>query len=171
MSDESTLGWNDLLALAAEVKSKAGPGTGHWVAAGSTTNSVNERVMRALRENGGTIPGELGSIPCLILTTVGAKSGEPRSVPLFCQTVDRRLVIIGSMGGAPRNPPWYYNLLKNPVVGVEKDGKTFQARATVLEGAERDHFFGKFAAAYPIFAEYQAGVTRVIPIVELVPIA
>ncbi|MBX9605185.1 MAG: nitroreductase family deazaflavin-dependent oxidoreductase [Gammaproteobacteria bacterium] len=171
MKEEPGLGWNDLLALAAEVKSESGPGTTTWVPEGSTTAQVNERVMEALRENGGTIPGELGSIPCLILTTTGAKSGQLRSVPLFCQTVDGRLVIIGSMGGAPRNPPWYYNLLKDPKVSVEKDGKTFQAKAQVLTGAERDYFFRKFAEAYPIFAEYQAGTTRVIPIVELRPIS
>lgn len=160
--------WTDLLALAAEVKADAGPGTKGWKADGSTTSQVNERVMRALRENAGTIPGELGAIPCLILTTTGARSGAPRSVPLFCQTLDGRLVLIGSMGGAPRNPPWYYNLVKNPAVTVEKDGETFNARAKVLEGAERDYFFNSFAAAYPIFAEYQAAVSRVIPIVELI---
>ena len=170
MNEEQTLGWNDLLALAEEVKSETGPGTPSWVAAGSTTADVNERVMKALRENAGTIPGDLGSIPCLILATIGAKSGQPRPVPLFCHTVDGRLVIIGSMGGAPRNPPWYYNLLKEPVVGVEKDGNTYQARAQVLAGAERDYFFSKFAEAYPIFAEYQAGISRIIPIVELRPI-
>ncbi len=170
MSEEQTVGWNDLLALADEVKSENGPGTANWVAAGSTTTDVNERVMKALRKNAGTIPGELGAIPCLILTTVGAKSGQTRSVPLFCKTVDGRLVIIGSMGGAPRNPPWYYNLLKNPVVGVEKDGNTYQAKAHVLTGTERDYFFSKFAEAYPIFAGYQASVSRIIPIVELRPV-
>lgn len=167
MSADRNLDWTDLLALAEEVKAEQGPGSRHWTAAGSTTLQVNEKVMRALRENAGTIPGELGAIPCLILTTIGAKSGQPRAVPLFCLTIDGRLVIIGSMGGARRNPPWYYNLLKHPAVTVEKDGRRYAARAEVLEGADRDYCFGKFAQAYPIFAEYQAGVTRIIPLVEL----
>ena len=170
MSTERNLDWTDLLALADEVKADDGPGSSAWRPDGSTTQQVNERVTRALRENGGTIPGELGSIPCLILTTVGAKSGEPRTVPLFSHTVNGRLAIIGSMGGAPRNPPWYYNLVKNPLVTVEKDGMTYRAQAIVLEGTERDYFFGKFAETYPIFAEYQAAVSRVIPIIELKPI-
>ncbi len=167
MTTHRDLDWSDLLTLADEIKAEHGPGSAAWSGAGSQTEAINARVMQTLREHGGTIPGELGSIPCLILTTIGAKSGAPRSVPLFCQTVDGRLVIIGSMGGARRNPPWYHNLVKHPDVTVEKDGETFAARAVVLAGAERDYFFGKFAAAYPIFAEYQAGVARIIPIVEL----
>lgn len=167
MSTHRNLDWSDLLTLADEIKAEDGPGSAAWSGAGSKTAAINAKVMQALRDHGGTLPGELGSIPCLILTTVGAKSGVPRSVPLFCQTVDGRLVIIGSMGGARRNPPWFHNLVKNPNVTVEKDGETFGARAVVLAGAERDYFFGKFASAYPIFAEYQAGVARVIPIVEL----
>jgi deazaflavin-dependent oxidoreductase (nitroreductase family) len=170
MTTERNLDWTDLLALAAEIKSECGPGTKEWRPDGTTTQQVNERVMRAIRENGGTIPGELGAIPCLILTTIGAKSGEPRTVPLFSHTVDGRLAIIGSMGGAARNPPWYYNLIKNPNVTVEKGGITYPACGKILEGSERDYFFSKFAETYPIFAEYQAGVARVIPIIELKPV-
>lgn len=167
-STAKALGWDDLLTLAAEISAEQGPGTAGWRADGSQTTAINARVMQALRENGGTIPGELGSIPCLVLTTVGARSGLPRAVPLFCLGIDGRLVIIGSMGGAHRNPPWFHNLLKTPAVMVEKDGETFAARAVVLRGADRDHCFAQFCATYPIFAEYQAGTARVIPIVELV---
>ena len=169
MTAERPLAWTDLLALADEVKAESGPGSTTWAPDGSTTQQVNERVMRTLRENAGSIPGELGTIPCLILTTIGAKSGELRSVPLFSHTVDGRLAIIGSMGGAARNPPWYYNLVKNPAVTVEKGGKAYRALAKVLQGPERDYFFQQFAVTYPIFAEYQAGTSRVIPIVELKP--
>lgn len=163
-----TADWTDLLKLADEVKSDDGPGSKNWQSDGSDTQQINAKVMHILRENGGTIPGELSSVPCLILTTTGAKTGKKRSVPLFCLVVDHRLVIIGSMGGAKRNPPWFYNLVKSPEVSVEKDGETFRAQAVVIEGAERDYFFQQFCEAYPIFSEYQAGVNRIIPIVELI---
>jgi len=166
-SDGNELDWADLLKLADEVKSDDGPGSRNWRYDGSETQRVNASVMRALRENDGTIPGELSSIPCIILTTTGVRTGKQRSVPLFCQTIDGRLVIIASMGGAKRNPPWFYNLLKTPDVSVEKDGETFRARAIVARGKERDYFFQKFCDAYPIFSEYQAGIERFIPIVEL----
>ena len=168
MSHDKALGWEDLLTLAAEISAEHGPGSAGWRGEGSATQAINARVMAALRDHGGTIPGELGGIPCLVLTTIGAKSGLARAVPLFCLTVDERLVIIGSMGGAHRNPPWFHNLVKTPAVTVEKDGESFAARARVLKGAERDYFFGQFSATYPIFADYQAGTPRVIPIVELV---
>ncbi len=161
------LDWPDLLTMADEIKSDDGPGTGRWQFDGSATQNVNARVIRALRENGGTMPGPLGNIPCLILTTVGAKSGQSRAVPLFCLTVDGHLVIIGSMGGAKRNPPWFHNLLKNPSVSVEKDGEQFRATSIVTAGDERDYFFQKFCETYPIFSEYQAGINREIPIIEL----
>lgn len=160
--------WEDLLTLAAEVSADHGPGTTAWRAEGSRTQSINAKVMEALRAHGGTLPGELGRIPCLVLTTTGARTGLPRAVPLFCLMVDGRLVIIGSMGGAQRHPPWFHNLVRTPLVSVEKDGETFAARAIVLQGTERDYFFGKFCASYPIFLEYQAGTARIIPIVELV---
>lgn len=168
MSTRPAPDWHDLLTLAAEISADDGPGTPHWRGTGSQTTAINSRVMGALRANGGTLPGELGSVPCLILTTIGARSGVPRAVPLFCLSIDGRLMIIGSMGGAHRNPPWFHNLVKTPGVTVEKDGETFAARAVVITGAERDYFFAKFCATYPIFAEYQAGTARVIPIVELV---
>jgi len=167
MAGGEELDWTDLLTLAEEVKSDTGPGSENWKPDGSKTQQINAKIMNALRENAGSIPGELSSIPCLILTTTGARTGELRSVPLFCQTVDRRLVIIGSMGGARRNPPWYYNLVKNPEVAVEREGETYRASAVVTAGKERDYFFQKFCEAFPIFAEYQAGVSRIIPIVEL----
>ena len=161
------LQWTDLLKLADEVKSDDGPGTKNWKSIGSVTQAVNARFIRVLRENDGKVPGDLDGIPFLILTTTGAKSGEKRVVPLFSQTVDGRLIIIGSMGGADRNPPWFYNLVKNPEVAVEKDGEIFQANAVVTEGKERTYFFQKMCKAFPIFAEYQAGTNRIIPIVEL----
>lgn len=166
MSDRP-LDWTDLLTLADEIKASDGPGTRAWNAEASKTRAINDRVMSALRDHGGTLPGELGAIPCLILTTIGARSGTPRAVPLFCLTVDGQVFIIGSMGGAPRNPPWYFNLLKTPEVVVEKDGECWRAVATPLAGAARDRIFTVFADTYPIFAQYQAGVSRVIPIVEL----
>ena len=166
-NDSVELQWADLLKLADEMKSDAGPGSRAWRSTGSVAEQVNGMFLQVLRENNGKVPGDLNGIPFVILTTTGAKSGKRRAVPLFSQTVDGRLIIIGSMGGADRNPPWYYNLVKNPEVTVEKDGQIFQATAVVTEGEERAYFFQKMCGAFPIFSEYQAGTRRTIPIVEL----
>jgi deazaflavin-dependent oxidoreductase (nitroreductase family) len=123
--------------------------------------------MRALRENKGKVPGELEAIPGLIITTIGAKTGKKRAVPLAYQIVDGRLVIIASMGGANRNPPWFFNLVKNPEVLVEKDGETFKATAVVAQGKDRTYLYQKVAEVFPTFKKYQTRTTRVIPVVEL----
>ncbi len=167
MAEETQLGWADINRAPAELISENGPGSKAWKAEGSETSRVNERFIRALRENNGKVPGELEDIPALIITATGAKTGKKRTVPLVCQIVDGRLLIIASMGGAKRNPPWFYNLVKNPEVLVEKDGESFLANAIVTEGDDRNYLFQKICELLPPFAEYQARTDRVIPVVEL----
>jgi deazaflavin-dependent oxidoreductase (nitroreductase family) len=150
-----------------EVLDPNGPGSPGWQAAGSHTQRMNNELMRALRENGGKVPGELEDIPMLIITTTGAKSAQRRAVPLAYLVIDERLVIIASMGGAAKHPPWYHNLVANPDVTVEKDGATFAAVAHVTEGADRDRLFQTICANFAVFAEYQARTERVIPVIEL----
>ena len=92
-NDKIELGWTDLLKMGDEVKSDNGPGSKDWNSDNSTTKRFNELYMRALRDNKGKVPGELEVIPSLIITTIGAKTGEKRAVPLAYQIVDGRLVI------------------------------------------------------------------------------
>lgn len=104
----------------------------------------------------------------LIVTTTGAKSGEPRPVPLAYQVVEGRVLVIASMGGAKRNPPWFHNLRANPTVVVERDGETYSATAVITEGADRTHLFEQICANFPVFADYQKRTERTIPVIELV---
>ncbi len=166
-SENVELKWADLLKMSDEVKSNDGPGTKNWDADGSETKRVNELFMRALRDNNGKVPGELEALPGLIVTTIGAKSGEKRAVPLAYQIIDGRLVVVASMAGADRNPPWFHNLVKNPDVLVEMNGESFRATAVVTQGADRSHLYQKVAEVLPAFKEYQMRTTRVIPVVEL----
>lgn len=158
----------DINQLALEISAADGPGSASWDEQNTHTQRVNEAVMAGLRDNKGKIPGELAGVPALILTTTGAKSGKKRAVPLACQEIDGRLIIIASMGGAPRNPPWYHNLIKNPEVQIEKDGEVFSAHAVATEGEDRDKLFQTVCANLPVFATYQARTERVIPVVELI---
>ena len=89
-------------------------------------------------------------------------------MPLAYHEVGGRLLIIASMGGAKRNPPWFHNLVANPEVLVEKDGESFSAIAIVTSGEDRDVLYESVCAALPPFAEYQARTERVIPVVELI---
>jgi deazaflavin-dependent oxidoreductase (nitroreductase family) len=120
------------------------------------------------RANGGQVTsGPFAGRPVLLLTTTGAKSGQPRLAPLVYSRDGDHYVIVASKGGAPTHPAWYQNLLAHPTVTVEVGEGTFEARARVTEGAERDRLFAQRAADSPNFAEYQRRTTRVIPVVVL----
>ena len=127
-------------------------------------NDYNQAVIEKFRANGGEVGGPNR---LLLLTTIGAKSGQPRITPVAYSTDGAHLVIIASKGGAPTNPDWYYNLLANPLVTVELGTEQFQARATVAEGQERERLYAQHAALMPGFAEYQRKTTRQIPVVLL----
>jgi F420H(2)-dependent quinone reductase len=66
--------------------------------------------------------------------------------------------------GAPTHPDWYHNLVAYPDVSVEVGTESFEARATVVEGGERDELYAKRVAVMPTFAEYQAMTTHTIPV-------
>jgi deazaflavin-dependent oxidoreductase (nitroreductase family) len=125
-------------------------------------------LIRDFRASGGQVTsGPFAGRSVLLLTTTGARSGQPRLAPLVYSREGKHYVVVASKGGAPSHPAWYHNLVANPVVTVEVDGETFQARARWTEGAERDRLFAQHAALNPNFAEYQRRTTRVIPVVVL----
>jgi deazaflavin-dependent oxidoreductase (nitroreductase family) len=103
----------------------------------------------------------------LLLTTTGAKTGEPRIAPLVYTRDGDRYVIVASKGGAPAHPAWYANLVAEPVVTVEVGRETFPARAEVTEGAERDRLFAAHAVEFSYFTGYQEKTNRIIPVVLL----
>ena len=111
--------------------------------------------------------GDFEHTPLLLLHTRGARTGQERIHPLAYLGDGARRYVFASRGGSPRNPGWYYNLLANPDVVVELGGETFDARATVLEGAERERIFAEQAARTPVFADYARNAGRVIPVVAL----
>jgi deazaflavin-dependent oxidoreductase (nitroreductase family) len=106
----------------------------------------------------------------LLLTTNGAKSGEPRVAPLSVRRIDGKLVIIAGYGGADIDPAWVHNLRANPRAHVEIGTDSFDVIARELGVAEREEIIPKINATTSAFAEYQAKVSRVIPIFELQPV-
>ena len=125
------------------------------------TSTVSARTVVECRDSDGTLSFRDHCPPN------EAKTGEKRSVPLAYQVIDGRLVIIASMGGSHRNPPWFHNLVKNPKVMVEKDGESFMTSAVVTEGEDRNYLYQKVCEVLPAFNDYQARTSRVIPVVEL----
>lgn len=127
----------------------------------------NLKIIEEFRANGGETSGPFKGRPLLLLTTTGAKSGESRTTPLVYTRDGDRVVIIASMGGAPKHPAWYLNLRANPDATIEIGAEKFAARASIAEGAERDRLYAAQAEMMPAFAEYQQKTTRQIPVVVL----
>ncbi len=127
----------------------------------------NKKVIEEFRANQGKVGGQFAGVTLLLLTTKGAKSGLSRTNPLAYLRDGDRYVIIASFAGAPTNPPWYYNLLANPKVGVEAGAESFDARAEVVKEPERSTLYQRMAAAMPVFSEYQRKTKRSIPVIAL----
>jgi deazaflavin-dependent oxidoreductase (nitroreductase family) len=111
--------------------------------------------------------GGSGIRPTLLLTTLGARSGEPRAVPLLYQPCGEGYVVVGSRGGSNRHPAWYLNLLTHPDCSAQVGRLHCPLRARVLTGAERERYWSLMTHCWPAYLDYQKRTTRQIPVVIL----
>ena len=112
------------------------------------------------------------TVPSLMLTTTGRKSGEKFMFPLFYGQDGDSYFVIASKGGAPQHPKWYLNLLAHPEVEVQVGTRHIKARARTAAGEERARLWEKSLEFWPPYADYQKkAVDREIPVVVLDPIA
>lgn len=130
-------------------------------------SDFNQQLIEEYRATDGKVTGVFAGRPLMLLTTTGAKSGQPRTAPLVYTTDGDDLVVIASKGGAPTNPAWYHNLRAQPLVTIELGADRFQAQARVTEGQERERLYANQAEQMPAFADYQRNATREIPVVVL----
>jgi len=132
-------------------------------------HAFNNALIGEYRAKNGEISGVFAGQPLLLLTTTGAKSGQPRTVPLVYSTDRERMIVVAANWGAPNHPDWFNNLVANPYVTVELGGNVYGARATIAAGEERDRLFAQHTTLLPAFADYQRNTTRRIPVVTLEP--
>ena len=110
-------------------------------------------------------------LPCIIVTHVGNKTGGIRKIPLMRVKVDNSYVLIGSMGGQPKNPVWVYNLRANPDVQIRDRHEVTQMKVReVSKESERKSLWEASVEAYPPYEEYQAKTDRVIPVFIAEPV-
>jgi deazaflavin-dependent oxidoreductase (nitroreductase family) len=126
---------------------------------------INRSVIEQFRA-GGDIEG-MQRERLVLLTTIGARTGQRRTTPMMHHRDGDRLLVIASNVGAPSHPDWYLNLVANPRVTVEVGDDTYEALATPLAGAERDEVWAMIKETYPFFADHEAKTTRTIPVVAL----
>lgn len=125
-------------------------------------------LIEDMRTHGGkATSGPMAGKDLMILTTKGAKSGKPRTAIVTYSRDGDAYVVAGSKGGAPTDPQWFENIRANPDVTAEAEGRTFDARADVAQGADRDRLWQEHVARWPEFGEYLKKTDRVIPMARL----
>jgi deazaflavin-dependent oxidoreductase (nitroreductase family) len=109
-------------------------------------------------------------MPIILLFTRGAKTGLLRKTPLMRVEHDGEYAIVASLGGAPKHPVWYFNLLAHPDDVAMQDGpEPFGVTVRELDGDERQLWWDRAVEAYPPYAEYQQKTERVIPVFLATP--
>jgi deazaflavin-dependent oxidoreductase (nitroreductase family) len=127
---------------------------------------VREQVELYERTNGakGNTLRDTG-LPVIIVTHTGNKTGAVRKTPLMRVKDGANYVLVGSTGGAPKDPVWVHNLRANPLVELRDLAVVRKMRVReVSDTAERERLWKAAVAAYPPYSEYQTRTTRVIPI-------
>jgi deazaflavin-dependent oxidoreductase (nitroreductase family) len=131
--------------------------------------SFSREQVDLYERSGGTEGTEQGGKPVIILTSVGAKTGKLRKSPLMRVEHDAEYAVVASLGGAPKHPVWYYNLIAYPHVELQDGPVKKDYRAREVHGAERQTWWERAVAVWPDYAEYQKKTTRTLPVFVLTP--
>lgn len=124
-------------------------------------------MIEEIRAHGRPVTGWAAGQQVLVLTTIGAKSGVPRSVPLKYSRDGDAWIVTASKSGAPTHPAWYHNLRKDPTATIELERESIRVRATTATGAERMRLWDQHVELHTGIAEYPSRTERVIPVVIL----
>lgn len=140
------------------IRRLAASGPGSWLFA-----RILDRIDRPIhRLTGGrhTLASLVSGLPVAILTTTGARSGLPRSVPVLGLPTPDGLAVIASNFGQERHPAWYFNLRADPTGEVELDGEKRRFRAVEAEGARRERIWQEGLRVYPGWSTYERRAAR-----------
>ena len=125
--------------------------------------------MEEYESSGGTAGTTLRGMPVVILTTVGAKSGKIRKTPLMRVENGGNYAVVASLGGAPKHPVWYHNVVANPQVELQDGPVKQEMVAREVTGGEKAKWWDIAVQAYPDYADYQRRTDRQIPVFVLEP--
>ena len=121
------------------------------------------------RRTAGKVGGKMGGLTVGILTTIGRRSGQPRTTPLNVMADGECFLLVASNGGDDRPPQWFQNLQANPEATLQLGAESFPVRATVTTGDEKQALWPKVVAVYKGYDTYQRKTSRDIPVVILTP--
>ncbi|MEJ7891635.1 MAG: nitroreductase family deazaflavin-dependent oxidoreductase [Solirubrobacteraceae bacterium] len=133
----------------------------------SDDNLFGDEHVRVYIDTDGERGHDWKGTQCLLLTTTGRKSGQPRVAPLIYAPDDDRFIIVASKGGADEPPAWYLNMEDDSEVEVQVKSDRFKATAHDAEGEERERLWTRMNEEWPDYTEYQQKTDREIPVVIL----
>jgi len=130
---------------------------------------MNQGVIVDFRANSGKVGGQHTLLDIVLLHHLGARSGQARVTPLAYIRDGEDMLIVGSTGGSPHHPAWYWNLKAHPRVTVEVGTETVEVIAGEVADEEYARLWTMVTEAIPIMLEYQNRTTRRLPIIRLAP--
>jgi deazaflavin-dependent oxidoreductase (nitroreductase family) len=132
--------------------------------------TFEDRVIADMRAHDGNVTaGPLAGHPLLIMTSIGASSGQPRRAVLTWTREGDDYIVAGTAGGSPTAPAWVHNVAANPRVTIEQANHVVEATATPVSEDDRPRLWAAHVAALPWFADYPAKSGRTIPLVRITP--
>ena len=134
----------------------------------SRSKYVADHVERYLATDGAE-GAVFNGVPCIVLSTVGRKTGALRRCAVIRIKDGDRYLVVGSMGGAPKHPVWYLNLLADPDVTIQDRDQVHEMRARTATAAERAELWLVATTVWPAYDDYQAKTDREIPLVICEP--
>jgi deazaflavin-dependent oxidoreductase (nitroreductase family) len=121
--------------------------------------------------SGGTSGTTMRGMPVIVITSRGAKSGKVRKTPVMRVEHEGKYAAVASLGGAPKHPVWYFNLVAHPAIEVQDGPVKQDMTARELSGDEKADWWQRAVAAFPDYAAYQRKTAREIPVFVLEPTA
>jgi deazaflavin-dependent oxidoreductase (nitroreductase family) len=153
--------------------------TGRYVMSEATAAPVvrNRTLLKLLsrlnvlvyRLSGGRLMNRMQGTPICLVGMTGARSGRRMTIPLMYNPVGDDVILVASLGGAPNNPAWYYNLLAHPDVEVQVGARRRRMRCRQASAEEKAALWPQVVANFPAYAEYQRRTERDIPVMICSP--
>jgi deazaflavin-dependent oxidoreductase (nitroreductase family) len=134
-----------------------------------STRDISREQVELFERSGGVEGNTRHGLPVVIVTSIGARSRALRKTPLMRVEHQGRYALVASLGGGPRHPVWYHNLRANPHVELQDGPTKVDYLAREVTGSERDDWWNRAVAAFPMYADYQEQTDRIIPVFVLEP--
>ncbi|MFI6080800.1 nitroreductase family deazaflavin-dependent oxidoreductase [Streptomyces sp. NPDC051217] len=135
-----------------------------------SASDIARNQVALFESSNGTEGNTISGRPVVILTMRGKRTAKIRKTPVMRVEDAGRYALVASLGGAPRHPAWYHNVVSHPRVTLQDGPRRGEYLAHEAEGQERDEWWKRAVEAFPEYAEYQRSTDRVIPVLVLEPV-